>query len=252
MLQTCESGEHSQTQDLDNIMTAKPPPTLCSFCGSTAAAVSVGKTKLCLLHYYTTLHGRSPMTVLDESMYAEQSPAVQELFASVYLDVRQELQDATARNAQDPLGILNQLSSTSKQHKKKAGGFLPKEPPAPARLLAVQQAQQKSHDALIQRMNAGGKQDITQRRKPTRQSIWNSVLSEPPSKTKDQTNDEVAMTSADIICSSCGSTNVESLHSSQRRHDMAKAETWSNKDREGDIMQQYRCGQCGKIWHEQE
>jgi hypothetical protein len=277
----------------------RPSAVVCSFCGSAQAVISIrnGKTDLCLLHYYTTMSGAEEPTagieILDQATYDQHSPAVQDLFASVYLEVRQELQEATALHNQDPLGtILHQLS--------KPGGFLPREPAAPARLQTVQQAQQRRHEALIRRINKSTATtdtttataaatgitaiDLTQRRQPNRSSIWNSVIDagglgkptsqhrqqqkQPSSSSNDKGSSSTSVgtrkhppssstTSADmamgVTCSSCGnSANVEILQSSQRRQDMAKAEVWSNKDRESDVSQQYRCGQCGKVWHEQE
>jgi membrane-associated HD superfamily phosphohydrolase len=268
---------------------------VCSFCGQTRAAVALdhGKTKLCLLHYYTTLRGggddvedETVVEIFDQEMYDQQAPAVQDLFASVYLEVRQELQEATALHNQDPLFMLHQWSKkstttmTTKAAKHRsanttstAGGFLPLEPAAPSRLLSVQQ----SHEALLRRMNqpstaathtttSKSTPDLTQRRQPTRASVWNSVMNDDAggglqkkknpvetASTRKMVPSSTIDVAVGVTCSSCGNdTSVEIVQSSQRRQDMAKAEVWSNKDRESQVSQRYRCGQCGKVWDEHE
>jgi hypothetical protein len=276
--------------------------TVCSFCGQTPAAVALvhGKIKLCLLHYYTTLRGggdddddddkeEPDVEILDQATYDQQAPAVQDLFASVYLEVRQELQEATALHNQDPLGMLHQWSKkstttmTTKAAKHRSantstnagGGFLPLEPAAPSRLLSVQQKERRRHEALLRRMNTQSSTaatptttskstpDLTQRRQPTRTSVWNAVIKDDAGggfekKKNPASNHQMAPSSTvdmavGVTCSSCGNnTNVEIVQSSQRRQDMAKAEVWSNKDRDDEVSQRYRCGQCGKVWDEHE
>jgi hypothetical protein len=138
--------------------------------------------------FSNTSQNRSlPVTLLHHDEYCrrnsssnQQFPAVREdRFASVYLEVRQELQEATVLHNQDPLGtILHQLS--------KPGFFCSANRPRPHVVRkTVQPTQQRRHEAVFRRMNksaatatAAGMTapDLTQRRQPNRSSIWNSVI----------------------------------------------------------------------------
>jgi hypothetical protein len=147
--------------------------------------------------------------------------------------------------------------------------------PIPERLQRTQQQQFRQQELLIARMNQQKMRrvdDPTQRRQPSRQSVWN--IMEPRTSTTTGTKATTAAAAAaaaastrntdsdngdhvvldnDVTCSSCGAQRVETLFSnaSHRNQDMAKAETWGNKDRAGDIVTRYRCLQCGKTWNEE-
>jgi hypothetical protein len=275
---------------------------LCSFCQSNAASVLVQlpslrsnkrksiATPFCLLHYYTTSACRvggtiesGGVAIINDEALRLQMPPQQELFAEAFVQLQQELQDVALTQYEahkdDPLSILSELNQTGKKRRRSTmkapppkrttpeGGFL-RDVPIPERILRTQQKQMKQQQQLIDRMNqasAASRVDTTQRRKPSRQSIWN-VMADTPRKNKSITSSEktrktiappvigtIADMDNDRTCT-CGSTKVESLSmgASHRNQDMAKAETWGNKDRSDDIVSRYRCTQCGKTWHEEE
>jgi len=244
--------------------------------------------------------GGAGVKVINAKALQEQLPAQQELFAEAFVQLREELQEASIRqfsaHKNDPLAILNQLNETSSRKNKRgasffasnkapkkrrdaaeqnAGGFL-RDIPVPERLIKTQQQQLRQQQELTARMQRAASasatantvgtsrcsKDTTQRRKPTRKSIWNVMLEDDndddrkpspvnlPSLTDSINN---TGTDNDKICT-CGSHQVEVLSSnaSNRNQDMAKAETWGNKDRGGEIITRYRCTSCGKTWNEEE
>jgi len=249
-------------------------------------------TAFCLLHYYTTSAVRvggiitaatashnnnsgDGVTVINPIALAEQLPAQQELFAEAFVQLRSELQDASIQqfsaHKDDPLAILHDLNKSSKKPRLKAppkkkrdviapnaGGFL-RQVPLPERLLKTQQQQLRQHQELTARMEKAAK-DTTLRRQPTRKSIWNVLLEDKddrrkpaPSVSFASVNNDDTANSNNMVCT-CGSHEVEvvSSNASNRNQDMAKAETWGNKDRGGEIITRYRCTACGKTWNEEE
>lgn len=249
-------------------------------------------TPFCLLHYYTTsacrvgiVAGESRpnnndggVTVINESALHSQLAPQQELFAEAFVQLQQELQEAAmqqyATHKNDPLAILadlNKSSSSSKQRRRSQlmkapppranapespeGGFL-REVPVPERLLRTQKQQHQQQQELIARMNRAT--DTTQRRKPTRRSVWNVMLDDDRKPSPAQIKAAPVEQTIDVLDNdrtcSCGSDKVETVssNSSDRNQDMAKAETWGTKDRGGEIVTKYRCTVCGKIWNEEE
>jgi hypothetical protein len=86
------------------------------------------------------------------------------------------------------------------------------------------------------------------RRKPTRASYWNLALDQKgPAVSQDKTPENMMTATC-----SCGSNNViNEGNITGRNNDMAKAETWGNKDR-CEVVSRYRCEKCGKTWNEEE
>eukprot|EP00591_Stephanopyxis_turris_P006245 CAMPEP_0195526458 /NCGR_PEP_ID=MMETSP0794_2-20130614/27529_1 /TAXON_ID=515487 /ORGANISM="Stephanopyxis turris, Strain CCMP 815" /LENGTH=316 /DNA_ID=CAMNT_0040657143 /DNA_START=29 /DNA_END=979 /DNA_ORIENTATION=+ len=71
------------------------------------------------------------------------------------------------------------------------------------------------------------------------------------SKNKMMTWADIENASRLTISCSCGSNEVESDGNiTGRNNDMAKGETWGNKDR-SDVMMKCRCLKCGKTWNEE-
>ena len=181
---------------------------------------------------------------------------MQDLFAQAFVELQQKLRDESAKAfaAEDPLAVLTDLHHRPKKPppaKKPrsdlgGGGFIRKVP-LPERLLRAQQAQAREHQALQRRMDQAPKTDLSQRRKSSRKSIWNTVLEEPRRKPE-----AVVVVAEDTPpCTSCGSRNVQQLGShTSRNQDVAKGEIWGTKDRGDDVMERYQCAQCGKIWSE--
>lgn len=161
--------------------------TLCSFCRSAPAAVTVKPPTpassrrsnlkpppaqpFCVLHYYTTSAVRSNpagVTILDQRIVDEQLVPMQELFAEAFVQLQQELSETSARafkkNAHDPLAILHDLNKKRRKkppslspaakapNDKNEGGFI-RDVPLPERLLRTQQEQAKVQAALTLRMN---------------------------------------------------------------------------------------------------
>jgi hypothetical protein len=290
----------------------------CSFCQAQPAALQVHSptsvrpnqkhqptTYFCLLHYYTTSAVRAggPETtvrVVNPAEYDRQLPAMQSLFADVFVELQQELAEESAArssfptkiSAQDPLAILTRLHQAPKkklsaQKKRKrspdstsdatAGGFI-ESIALPERLIRTQRAQAQKQSALVRRMEHASKHSgsLTQRRKPTRKSIWNVMedaayrpaaavateKSAPPTSTAAAaaaaTTTEPSFLDMDlahdnnVTCSSCGSREVNCLSSStHRNNESTKGEIWGSGSRD-DVMIRYQCLQCGKVWSEQE
>ena len=283
-------GSSFQESSSENVQ-----PQLCSFCQDATAAVMVSlpslrskkgkpiRTPFCLLHYYTTSAcrvggivddnnpGDANVTVIDSETLENQLGPQQDLFAEAYVQLQQELQEATmqhyATHKNDPLAILSDLNKSSKRRRtlkvppapreSPEGGFL-RDIPLPERFVRIQQQQLQKERELIARMNRVA--DTTQRRKPTRRSIWNVLGDDdrkppPPGDAKKATQSYLTVGDLDNDRScSCGSDRVETVfaNSSNRNQDMAKAETWGNKDRGGDVVTRYRCTECGKTWNEEE
>jgi len=99
-----------------------------------------------------------------------------------------------------------------------------------------QQQQQHSSAGNSGRSNAGGG-GATTTQKPTKQRTpWDDIERSMRPTTK---------------CS-CGSTDVGTdCNITGRNNDMAKGETWGNKNR-SDVVVRYSCGRCGKTWNEEE
>jgi hypothetical protein len=242
------------------------------------------KKPFCLLHYYTTRAVRvdgSKVTVLDEDLTKTQLEDfnLQEIFAEAYTELQQELahESATAFQKQqsDPLSILHSLHGKPKRKKPPApkpssksdntneGGFL-RHVPLPERLLRTQQEQAKLQQEQLARMTdqrkpppiaAASKASPTanpyQRRKPSRQSIWNLAMSSQKSVSIDTSAADTL--AGDGVTCSCGSSNVSiSGNVSSRNSEMAKGETWGSKDRGDMNVMRYQCGGCGKTWNQEE
>jgi hypothetical protein len=268
----------------------------CSFCQTEPAALrvntpsSVGNERphqqqFCLLHYYTTNAVQSKpenVSILNQIELEQQLPDMQSLFADVFLEVKQELSEEAARSfqatAHDPLAIIGKLHKTpfTKQQKPPSARSLSKEAngggfiqpiPLPERLLRTQHLQAQKQAALVRRMEHASKQTSataanashTQRRKPTRKSIWNVMEDNAykPAATDEATiasqdTTSFVETSTSVVCSSCGSNKVACLSSgTNRNNDSTKGEIWGSGSRD-EIVMRYQCQSCGKTWNEQE
>jgi hypothetical protein len=154
------------------------------------------------------------------------------------------------------------------------GGFL-RHVPVPERLLDKQRKQLLHQQKLTERMNRAAAatktlRDPSRRRQPTRKSIWNVILDAnrntrkpPPPPLQMEKHEKTIQDNNAIHCNknpcsgpkcTCGSNDVQILSSntSSRDEDMAKAETWGNKDRGGEIIMRCQCLKCGKTWNEEE
>ena len=260
----------------------KADDELCCFCQKTPAAVSVERPvrrnskrvvpqPLCLLHYYSTSAVRQDcVSVLDQGQVDQQLPAVQELFAEAFVQLQQNLSEETALSfaAPDPLAIVNDLHRSRNSRRLKPppkpararnesneGGFLRKTQ-VPDRLLRTRQEQAQLQEQLTRRMNraaASSKIDLSQRRKPTRKSIWNVVMEEGPQEKKQRLEANDDMVTDFVGKCTCGSSRVQQLSSNtSRNQDMAKGETWGSKDRADTVMTRVQCLECGKVWNEEE
>jgi hypothetical protein len=256
------------------------PPDNCSFCGQVPAALTVQVPVLlrkkraaapyCLVCYYTTAAVRQDakyVSVMDQAQLDEQLPPLQQLFSEAFVDLQKELSDESTRSfakqKSDPLALLHRpapkrvisnRSSKPPPQKKKAGdaadgGFL-RNTPLPERLLRTQQQQAQLQQAQTARMTqAAATSSFFQRRKASRQSIWNLAM-DPNTKT---TSEETAPSLEHISVCSCGSKDVQSFGNiTSRNKDSKKGETWGMKDRGDDVVSRYQCNQCGKMWNEEE
>ena len=264
----------------------------CSYCKNQPAALLVSVPSLrkkrplqeryCLLHYYTTDAVRSKpedVLVINQSELEKQLPAMQSLFADVFVELKQELSETAARsfqaNSRDPLAIISKLHKSSSRQQKpppvrpkseavaNGGGFI-QHISLPERLVRTQQEQAQKQQTLVRRMEQASKNTATgnthtQRRKPTRKSIWNvmeDAAFKPQSAAKtaeaDTTTTSFLESNSNITCSSCGGNQVICLSSSTNRHnESTKGEIWGSGNR-GDVVQRYQCQTCGKTWNEQE
>uniref|UniRef100_A0A7S1VUF2 Uncharacterized protein n=1 Tax=Grammatophora oceanica TaxID=210454 RepID=A0A7S1VUF2_9STRA len=257
------------------------PPT-CSMCQSSLAHVEVDlpmgsrkpiATPLCWLHYYTSRGVRQLNNVrvlaVAENDNATPNEEVQNLFGEAFLELQQDLAEESARSFQkskaDPLSILNSLSRTSAPKRKKppkpvrvdpkegdagAGGFL-KSVPLPARYQKTQQKlqEQKKRDVAVSQTRPSFGNPY-QRRKPSRQSIWNMAMDKTKKSIPSEGNVKAAPR-VDVVCG-CGSLDVVRHGSTASRNSDRKGETWGSKDRSDEVMTRYQCNQCGKTWHEEE
>eukprot|EP00978_Attheya_sp_CCMP212_P017729 scaffold47750_cov54-Attheya_sp.AAC.2 len=238
------------------------------------------KRPLCLEHYYTTRAVRkSPLVVFDASIVEEQLDDIQELYAQAWMDLQQDIAQESARTYQatrsDPLSILHNIGGIQKKAKRpqssihqiqtssSEGGFI-RNIPLPQRFAQTQETQQKQlmiqqnsptakerqqkqHASHMARMNET-QSNPYKRRKPTRTSYWNLALDQKgPVVPQDETPENIMTATC-----SCGSNNViNEGNITGRNNDMAKAETWGNKDR-CEVVSRYRCEKCGKTWNEEE
>lgn len=215
----------------------------------------------CLLHYYTTSAVRCPnVDIINKRALDSQLPAVQQIFAEAYVQLKDELSDESTRQfanqRHDPLAILHDIhkpisrakvSPVAKKRKSSsvdplAGGFH-HGIAVPERIIRTQKRSSEP-------------KTMTSRRESSRKSIWNVVLDDKKVPAKDITS--VAMSINDFaevvsIQCSCGSDDVAKIGTSaNRNHDMRKGETWGNKDRGDEILSKYQCLKCGKAWTEEE
>ncbi|GKY95808.1 hypothetical protein MPSEU_000541500 [Mayamaea pseudoterrestris] len=273
----------------------------CSYCEKEKAAILVSipsdrnkpsrQQRLCLLHYYTTsaVHSKpEDVTIMNDSELEKQLPTMQSLFADVFVEVKQELSEEAARSfqatAHDPLAIIGKLhkapSTSTKRLQRppsvhasdagtKGGGFI-ESIPLPERLLRTQHLQQQKQAALQRRMEHAAKNDTrkmmsstshTQRRKPTRKSIWNVMEDAAHKPTSAITRDEAdgdgetlsfLETTVNVVCGSCGSNDVVCLSSGTARNEESrKGEIWGSGSRD-EVVMRYQCQKCGKTWNEEE
>ena len=225
----------------------------------------------------------------DTSTHKKNKLNVQDLFAEAYCQLQSELaqeslsvsvapddgkgnKDTKKRRSSDPpindpLSIIHDLGRSTKKRKappppsfnndnnKNQGGFL-KAVPIPERLKKTQEQQAKWQAEQLDRMKRAAKagHDTSQRREPTRRSVWNSVLDQKDDPKAAQvpknTHHEIDLTVDDVTCS-CGSTSVVDLGNiTSRNADVRKGEVWGSGGRENDVVLKYQCNKCGKTWQE--
>ena len=181
----------------------------CSICGIRESAVKARRSSkpLCVLHYFTTTapHRRNnaaPHTILSHSIVTEQTPEVQDVFSTAFVELQQEIhkhQDlamATKQQNQhqaphqavvavDPLAILSRWHGGKKKktpaptacpiQKKKnrkqppstsnEGGFL-RTVPLPAEIVQTQQTQMSKQHALTQRITGSPQRQYKKKKHP--------------------------------------------------------------------------------------
>jgi hypothetical protein len=269
----------------------------CNFCNKESAALRVKVPSLrkkkpilvdyCLLHYYTTSAVRvssEDVSVLNQVELDSQLPAMQAVFADVFLELKQELSEESARSfratSHDPLAILNKFHKSSvvaptsnknprqkpppakarQSHDDEGGGFM-QHVPLPERLIRTQREQSQKQQAMVRRMEQAAKHSgLTQRRKPTRKSIWNvmedaasgKAVTNIPAKGKVDSFLNLDLANDNHMTCSCGSTDVTCLSSStNRNNESTKGEIWGSGSRD-DVVVRYQCSVCGKVWNEYE
>lgn len=274
---------------LSRVKTNKPvieKDALCSFCGNVPAAVlvempSTRKRKeapkpFCLLHYYTTRAIRvdpSKVSVSNQNQidYQLENGGIQELFAEAFTELQQELGHECARAFQkhksDPLAVLHDIRGKPKKrpnapslmqsknkslkeplNKDAAGGFM-RNVNVPERMRRHQEQQQQLQAQQVARMQeANSTGNPYKRRKGARMSIWNMAMN---NDVKTAPGVPSPSEGHNVTCS-CGSKKVTIFGNiTGRNSDMAKGETWGNKDRADSVIIRYQCEKCGKIWNEE-
>lgn len=96
------------------------------------------------------------------------------------------------------------------------------------------------------------------RRKPNRKSYWSTTTGGNSAESSQDTVFGADLWKSDdatdkmfIPKCSCGSDNVAiDGNMIGRTADMAKGETWGNKDRD-EVLERYHCLNCGKVWNHQ-
>jgi hypothetical protein len=252
--------------------------TMCSFCGKARAAVSVEMkltkrkakpTPFCMSHYYTTSAVRhEPVTVLEQEVVNDQlQEGVQQVFAEAFLELQQELAHESARAFQkgDPLAIVGELRGKPKAKKAQApqGGFMQKVP-IPQRLLKAQQDQARVQREQMARMTAAScnpkEVNPYERRKPSRNNIWNLAMKEPTQEEamvlaneRHKVGDANESNRVSGITCACGSSRISTAGKiSNRSSEMTKGETWGSKDRGESNISRYQCESCGRIWNQED
>jgi len=217
-----------------------------------------------------------------------QLPAMQDLFSEAFSDLKKDIAEESARSfaasASDPLGMLHDARrkpSTKRQRKGPAkrkdnpesaneneGGFI-RNIALPERYMQ-QQRKQKKLEASTMKPPPSGKKNTSKsvlkgqsnpykRRKHAKASIWNLALDnssagadfEEGDATKSSWEDVERSMMPTVVCT-CGSKEVQSDGNvTGRTGDIAKGETWGNKDR-SEVVIRYRCLRCGKAWNEEE
>ena len=196
-----------------------------------------------------TAHGHDPLAILHDLHHRHASTTTTAAAAA----------SKKRSGRKDP-----PLNPQQKRHKimDQSGGFLHRPAPLPERLQKLQQSTRAPPPNRRPPPLQHQRHDPTQRRKVSRKSVWNVLLEgdDPGSNKKTTTTTKTKNTNydwtpgQDKLCTSCGSGEVQTISSnaSQRNQDMAKAETWGNKDRGGEIITRYQCRACGKMWNEEE
>jgi len=152
--------------------------------------------------------------------------------------------------------------NTMEMEEKTSGGFFRESEQVRALVEAQQQrnSQQKvynNRDTADTQIKASAVKDSEynpyKRRKPNKKSYWSvggeNSAAESSSQQDMGKSDDVALKVHVPRCS-CGSDDVEYDGTLVGRNsDMAKGETWGNKDRD-EVVERYRCLRCGKVWDE--
>mmetsp|Transcript_58574 Transcript_58574/g.174398 ORF Transcript_58574/g.174398 Transcript_58574/m.174398 type:complete len:273 (-) Transcript_58574:181-999(-) len=250
---------------------------------------SLVKKPLCLVHYYTTRVVRmDPAKVRhmgDGSELRKQLPAVQSLFSEAFTDLKKDIAEESARafavSGSDPLAMLHDArrkpamksqvrrSAPVERHTdENEGGFM-RDVALPERYLKQQMKQKEIQfspkKAFSARKTSTAKSLLKvqsnpyKRRKQSKASIWNMALESPDTaaESEEQSLTRSSWESVErsmkptAICS-CGSKEVQTDGNvTGRAGDIAKGETWGNKDR-SEVVVRYRCLRCGKAWNEEE
>ena len=254
----------------------RAPTPYCLACYYTTSAVRQDPSKY--------------VTVCDKQQLDEQLPPLQQLFSEAFVDLRKQLQGeserAFSKQKSDPLAMLhNGLGLAPKRMTNRGlkapkpdfgkrkegdvsdGGFL-RSVPLPERLLRTQKEQARLQQAQIARMNQWeeatnraasyasmnplGTGNVYQRRKSSKQSIWNLAM-DPTTKAIDANeDDETTKLMGHAPPCTCGSKDVRSFGTiTSRNQDLKKGETWGMKDRGSEVVSRYQCSECGKMWNEE-
>ena len=198
-----------------------------------------------------TAHGHDPLSILHD-LHHRHHPSSSTM--------RTTTAAATATSKKHSWRKDPPMKQQQKRNKimDQSGGFLLKPAPMPKRLEKLQQSTMTTAAQQQPR-----RPDPTQRRKSSRKSVWNVLLEDEDKVGRNTTTAKTNKSNTTInvdwtmgldkVCT-CGSTHVQTIASntSHRNQDMAKAETWGNKDRGGDIITRYQCHTCAKMWNEEE
>lgn len=217
-----------------------------------------------------------------------QLPHVQSIFSEAFVELQREISEEvamqslkpkadnsnrknhTTKRTSDPLSMLlsssmatNRNNNTKKLNKKfgSQGGFIP-----PIRI--PERLQHPTYNNNPGSKTKGTKDyspslvlpDTTgtsatlynpyKRRKQSNTSYW--TLGDTSTKTTNVSTWSQIEKANQIkaICSFCGSSTVQTDVTGKNNDNMAKGETWGNKDRP-DVIYRYTCLSCGKKWSEE-
>lgn len=274
----------TSTRQSGRSISPKPDPSLCSFCKSEAAAISITKSltkktiPLCLVHYYTTKNARidpKKVSIVDKNATKQQLPYVQDIFAEAFTELQKDILNESARafnemskRGSDPLSILNDHSFVKKSKvqmsKPRAfstkdgsvsdGGFMRQINKKEVDLIEQQRNRIKTpasntlHAGDVIKLVQKEKANPYKRRKISSKSSWALVLE---GKTTSDDNVPIESNEQTISTCKCGGKGLIFGNTTSRNNDVSKAEIWGTK-RDHDVATRFQCQACGKIWNELE